>query len=131
VQLEGEQFWKILSVILFVIDMMNNVHSLPTDLLTDLPTELPMEFIPSVKITRHHFFCFVLIFFSHGNSLGIYRGNIYVGKIPQKFTDEKIPSVLQFVFIDFLVVISQKYQILNSSNKLIICFNQNKSYSKI
>jgi hypothetical protein len=39
--------------------------------------------------------------------------------------------VLPFVFIDFLVVISQKYQILNSSNKLIICFNQNKSYSKI
>jgi len=22
-------------------------------------------------MTRHHFFCFVLIFFSHGNSLGI------------------------------------------------------------
>jgi hypothetical protein len=63
VQLEGEQFWKILSVIPFVIDMMNNIHSLPTDLLTDLPTELPMEFIPSVKMTRHHFFCFVLIFF--------------------------------------------------------------------
>jgi hypothetical protein len=131
VQLEGEQFWKTPSVIPFVIDMMNNVHSLPTDLLTDLSTELPMEFIPSVKMTRHYFFCFVLIFFSHGNSLGIYRGNISVGKIPRKFTDEKIPSVLPFVFIDFLVVISQKYQILNPSNKLIICFNQNKSYSKI
>jgi len=32
-------------------------------------------------MTRHSFFCFVLIIFSHYNSLGIYRGNIYVGKI--------------------------------------------------
>jgi hypothetical protein len=84
---------------------MNNVHSLPMDLLTD--------------------------FFFHGNSLGIYQENISVGKIPRKFIDGKILSILPFVFIDSLVVISQKYQILNSSNKLIICFNQNKSSSKI
>jgi hypothetical protein len=60
--------------------------------------------ISLVKMTRYHFFCFVLIFFSHGNSLGIYRGNISIGKIPRKFTDENIPSVFPFVFIDFLVV---------------------------
>jgi len=49
--------WKILLVIPFVIDMMNNVHSLPMVLL--------MEFIPwvisLVKSSRKCFFCFVLI----------------------------------------------------------------------
>ena len=43
--------------------MMNSVHNLPTN----LPMELPTKFIPSVislvKMTRHHFFSFVLIFF--------------------------------------------------------------------
>jgi hypothetical protein len=72
-------------VIPFVIDMMNNVHSLPTDLLTALPTELPTEFILLVvllvKMTCHHFFCFVLIFFP-----------------------TVIPSVFLFVFINFLLV---------------------------
>jgi hypothetical protein len=38
---------------------------------------------------------------SHHNSLGIYRGNISVGKIAQKFTDGNILSVFLFVFIDF------------------------------
>jgi len=53
--------------------------------------------------TSSFFFCFVL-FFSHCNSLDIYRGNISVSKIPRKFTDGNIPSVFPFVFIDFLVV---------------------------
>jgi len=55
VQLESEQFWSSLeitegifpSVILFVIDMMNNVRSLPTNLLM---------VIPCIKMTCHHFF---------------------------------------------------------------------------
>ena len=60
--------------------------------------------IPLVKMTRHLFFLLCFNFFSHGNSVGIYRGNISVGKIPRKFTDENIPSVFPFVFINFLVV---------------------------
>jgi len=43
VQLKSEQFWalwKIPSVIPFVIDMMNSVHSLPTD--------LPMNFTDEI-----------------------------------------------------------------------------------
>jgi hypothetical protein len=96
-------------VIPFVIDIMNNVHSLPTNLPTDLPTELSTEIflsvIPLVEMTRHHFFLLCFNFFFHSNSLGIYRGNISVGKIPRKFTDRNIPSVFPFVFIDFLVVI--------------------------
>ena len=59
--------------------------------------------IPLVKMTRH-FFLLCFKFFSHGNSVGIYRGNISVGKIPRKFTDENIPSIFSFVFINFLVV---------------------------
>ena len=51
-----------------------------------------------------YFFLLCFNFVSHGNSLGIYRGNIFVGKIPRKFTDENILSVFSFVFIDFLVV---------------------------
>ena len=79
----------------FVIDMMNSVHSLPTNFLT--------EFIPLVKITRHYFFLLYFNFFSYYISLGKYRGNISVGKIPQKFTDEYIFLIFLFVFIDFLV----------------------------
>jgi len=55
-------------------------------------------------MTRHLFFLLCFKFFSHGNSVGIYRGNISVGKIPRKFTDENIPSVFPFVFINFLVM---------------------------
>jgi len=54
-------------------------------------------------MTRHYFFLLCFNFFSHGNSLGIYRENISVGKIPRKFTDGNIPSVFPFVFINFLV----------------------------
>jgi hypothetical protein len=43
--------------------MMNNVHS--------LPMILPTEFIPLIKITRHHFFLLCFNFFFHCNSLGI------------------------------------------------------------
>ena len=56
-------------------------------------------------MTRHHFFLLCFNFFSHGNSLDIYRGNISIGKIPRKFTDGNIPSVFPFVFINFLVVV--------------------------
>jgi len=62
-----------------------------------------MEFT-LVKMTCHHLFLLCFNFFSHCNSLGKYRGNISVGKIPRKFTDGNIPSVFPFVFIDFLVV---------------------------
>ena len=54
--------------------------------------------------TSSFFFLLCFKFFSHGNSVDIYRGNIFVGKIPRKFTDENIPSVFPFVFINFLVV---------------------------
>jgi hypothetical protein len=67
--------------------------------------------IPSVKITRHLFFLLCFKFFSHGNAVGIYRGNISVGKIPRKFTDGNILSIFPFVFINFLVV--QKIASLN------------------
>ena len=72
-----------------------------------------------VKMTHHYFFCFVLIFFFHGNSLGIYRGNIFVGKIPRKFTDGNIPSAFPFVFIDFLVVTSRILKGGNIRNKIL------------
>jgi len=58
--LSGKYRWNFPSVIPFVINMMNSVHNLPTN--------LPTEQIPLVKMTRHHFF---FNFFSHGNSLGI------------------------------------------------------------
>jgi hypothetical protein len=70
-----------------------------------LPTEFISSVILLVKITRHCFFCFVLIIFFHCNSLGIYRGNISVSKIHQKFTDENILLVFLFVFINFPVVL--------------------------
>jgi hypothetical protein len=54
--------------------------------------------------TSSFFFLLCFKIFFHGNSVGIYRGNISVGKIPRKFTDENIPSVFPFVFINFLVV---------------------------
>jgi hypothetical protein len=68
-------------------------------------------------MTRHYyFFFFVLIFFSHGNSLGIYRGNISVGKIPRKFTDGNIPLIFPFVFINFHVVYIFQY-----NEQLLVC----------
>jgi len=84
---------------------MNSVHNLPTNLPTETPTEFVPSVIPLVKMTRHHLFLLCFNFFSHGNSLGIYRGNIFVGKIPRKFTDGNIPSIFPFVFINFLVVV--------------------------
>jgi len=59
------------------------------------------------KISQQHVIILFLLcfnFFSHCNSLGLYRGNMSVDKIPWKFTDGNIPSVFSFVFIDFLVV---------------------------
>jgi len=92
--------WKIPSVIPFVIDIMNNVHSLPMNLPTDLT-----DIINSVGKKWHAIiFLFCFNFFSYGNSLGIYRRNISVSKIPRKFTDENIPSIFPFVFIDFLIM---------------------------
>jgi hypothetical protein len=97
--------WKIptenSSVIPFVIDMMNSVHNLPINLPTELPTEFILSIIPLVKMTCHHTFLRCYNFFSHGNSLIIYRGNIFVGKIPRKFTEGNIPLVFPFVFINF------------------------------
>jgi len=88
-----------LIMIHFVIDMMNSFfifYSLPTNYNYSI-------IILSAKITRHHFF--LLCFNSaHCNSLGIYRGNIFVGKIPWKFTNENIPSIFPFIFINFLIV---------------------------
>ena len=51
--------------------MMNNVHNLPANLPTESPTEFVSSVIPSVKMTRHHFFLLCFNFFFHGNSLGI------------------------------------------------------------
>jgi len=92
-------------VILFVIDMMNSVHSLPTDLPTDF-TDIINSIGNSVGKNNMSlfFFCFVLIFFFYCNSLGIYRENISVNKIPRKFTNKNIPLIFPFVFIDFLIV---------------------------
>ena len=87
-QLESEQFWRSLEN--FVDDSLCNWHDEQCSQFTD-------------RFYRWNFFFFVLFFF-HCNSLGIYRGNIFVCKIPGKFTDENILSVFLFVFIDFLVV---------------------------
>jgi hypothetical protein len=86
VQLKSEQFWSSLE------NTNGNFRQF-------IPSVIPL-----VKMTRHYFFLLCFNLFSHGNSLGIYRGNISVGKIPRKFTDENIPSVFPFVFIDFLVM---------------------------
>ena len=75
---------------------------------TDLPTDFTGGIIPSVislvKNDTLSFFFLCFKFFSHCNFLSIYRGNISVGKIPWKFTNENIPLIFLFVFIDFLVV---------------------------
>jgi len=84
----------------FVIDMMNSVHSLPTEFSVGNSIS---NFVSKNDMSSFFLLCFK--FFSHGNSVGIYRGNISVGKIPRKFTDENIPSVFPFVFINFLVVL--------------------------
>ena len=69
---------------------MNSVDNLPMILLTELPTEFISSVIPLVKMARHHFFCFILLFF-HCNSLGKNQENISVGKIRRRFTNENIP----------------------------------------
>jgi hypothetical protein len=69
-----------------------------------LPTEYSVgNFVGKNDTSSFFLLCFK--FFSHGNSVGIYQGNISVGKIPRKFTDKNIPSIFPFVFINFLVVI--------------------------
>jgi len=55
-------------------------------------------------MARHHFFLLYFNFFPHCNSLGKYGENISVGKIHWQFTNENIPLIFLFVFIDFLVV---------------------------
>jgi hypothetical protein len=62
--------------------MMNNVHS--------LPMILPTEFIPLIKITRHHFFLLCFNFF---------------------FT--VIPSVFPFIFINFFGSVLQGIALVN------------------
>jgi hypothetical protein len=86
---------------------MNSVDYLPMIFLTELLMEFIPSVIPFVKMACHHFFALFFLFFSHCNSLGKYRGNIFVDKIRQQFTNKNIPSVFLFVFIDFLVVIFQ------------------------
>ena len=85
--------------------MINNVNNLPT------------EFIALVKNDTSLFFLFLLCLncFPHCNSLGIYRGYMSVGKINRKVTDENIPLVFSFVFIDFLIVVVQSNQQINGS----------------
>jgi hypothetical protein len=91
VQLESEQFWSSLentdgfcpSVIPFIIDMMNNVNKFTDRFISSV--------ISLVNPDTSSFFCFVLNFFSHRNSLGIYRWNISVGKIPENLPTEIFP----------------------------------------
>ena len=90
-------------------DSLCNWHDEQCSQFTDRITEgIYRRKIPSVislvKMTRHLFFLLCFKFFSHDNFVGIYRGNISVGKIPRKFTDKNIPSVFPFVFINFLVM---------------------------
>jgi hypothetical protein len=99
---------------------MNSVDSLQMILLTELPMEFILSVISLVKMECHHFFFFVLIFFSHCNSLGKYRENISVGKIRQQFTNENIPLVFSFVFLNFLVV--DKALILRVYPWMVFCF---------
>ena len=80
----------------FVIDMMNSVHI--------FTNKFTVGNSVGKNDTSLFFFCFVLIFFP---TVIPYRGNISVGKIPQKFTNGNIPSVFPFVFINFLVVVSK------------------------
>jgi hypothetical protein len=101
--------------------MMNSVHNLPMNLPTDF-TDGINSVGNSVGKNDTSSFLFLLCFnfFSHGNSLGIYRGNIFVGKIPRKFIDGNIASVFPFVFIDFLVVklgVSKKTRKLEKNNQ--------------
>jgi hypothetical protein len=73
----------------------------------NLPTEFSVGNSIGNSVSKNDmpsFFLLCFILFSHGNSVGIYRGNISVGKISRKCTDENIPSVFLFVFINFLVV---------------------------
>jgi 1,4-dihydroxy-2-naphthoate octaprenyltransferase len=79
-------------VIPFVIDMINNVHSLQTD--------LPMDFTNEIYVGKNNtssFFFFVLNFFPI--------------VIPLVNTEGNIPSVFPFVFINFLVVNINKNQV--------------------
>jgi len=109
VQLESEQFWSSLentdgfcpSVIPFVIDMMNSVNKV-TNGFTDGIYSVGNSVGKSWHVII--FFCFVLIFLSLHNFLGIYRGNISIGKIPRKFTNKNIFLLFPFIFIGFLVV---------------------------
>jgi hypothetical protein len=87
--------------------------------------------IPLVNPDTSSFFLLCFNFFSHRNSLGIFRGNILVGKIPRKFTDENIPSVFPFVFIGFLVVDVLNYFVINVVKIYTIqdlCPNRNVLY---
>ena len=49
-------------------------------------------------MARHHFFCFVLIIFSHCNSVGKYRENISVGKIRRQFTKEYSLGISVYIY---------------------------------
>jgi hypothetical protein len=85
--------------------MMNSVHSLPTILPTDITVGINFVGNSVGKIIMSSFFLLCFNYFvSHCNSLGIYRGNIVVGKIRRYISDENIPLVFSFVFVNFLVM---------------------------
>jgi len=82
----------------FIGDSLCNWHDEQCSQFTNKFTDGITDGIYSVgksvgKNDMSSFFLLCFNFFSHGNSLGIYRGNIFVGKIPRKFTDENISSV--------------------------------------
>ena len=92
----------------FVIDMMNNVHSLLTVLPTDFTDRINFVGNSVGKIITSFFLLCFNYFVFHCNFRGIYRGNIVVGKIRWYIFDRNILSVFPFVFINFLVVLILK-----------------------
>ena len=70
-ELYGKYRRKLSSVILFVIDMMNSVHSLPMNLPTDFTDGIYSVGYSVCKNDTSYFFLLCFKFFSHGNSLGI------------------------------------------------------------
>jgi len=106
--------------------MMNSVNKF-TDRFTD-----EINSICNFAGKNLHIIIFLLCFnfFSHHNSLGIYRGNISVDKIPQKFTDRNIPSVFLFVFIGFLVVkyLLKIIQLLQNTKQICRNWTQISNY---
>ena len=90
-ELSGKYQRKIPSVILFLINMINSVHSLPMNLLTDFTDRIYSVGNSVGKNYTSSFFLLCFKFFSHCNSLGIYRGNISIGKSLKNLPMEIFP----------------------------------------